>query len=47
MKQHTVYVRLERDINVIYKHTCRRDTGHLVDWSEVVGLSENGKKQGL
>ena len=33
IKQHKDDDRLERDRNAIYKHI--RDTGHLVDWSEV------------
>ena len=32
----------ERDRNAIYKHI--RDTGHLVDWSEVKVLGQEGRR---
>ena len=42
IKQHKDDVRLERDRNAIYKHI--RDTGHLVDWSEVKVLGQEGRR---
>ena len=42
IKQHKDDVRLERDRNAIYKHI--RDMGHLVDWSEVKVLGQEGRR---
>jgi len=42
IKQYKDYVRLERDRNGIYKHI--RDTGHLVDWSEVKVLGQEDRR---
>jgi len=42
MKQHKDDVRLQRDRIVIYKHI--RDTGNLVDWSEVKVLGQEDRR---
>jgi len=42
IKQHKADIRLERDRNAIYKHI--RDTGHLVDWSEVKVLGQEDRR---
>ena len=42
IKQHKDDVRLERDRNAIYKHI--RETGYLVDWSEVKVLGQDDRR---